>query len=135
MLQVMGYSLINKARSAIGAATALILCTPAFASDQIVSDTEVHRVRSFLQEYLGSYAASGTTYISVAGASLHDQSRDFLVYVSGHGWCGSGGCSAILLEQEGETFRVVSKFTLVQLPVDLMDSKTRGWQDIAIWVG
>jgi hypothetical protein len=39
-----------------------------------------------------------------------------LVYVSGQRWCGSGGCTLLILQPQGSSFRVIGKVTIVQLP-------------------
>lgn len=93
------------------------------------------RVRLFLQKYLKTYPSvlvRGLRYsaaaVSLSGVSNHQ----YLVYLTSRQWCGSGGCTALLLVPRGASFKVVEKFTLVQLPIRILPSKSHGWHDLAM---
>jgi hypothetical protein len=45
-----------------------------------------------------------------------------VVYVSGQGWCGSGGCTLLILEPVSSSFKVLGRLAIVQLPVRLLSS-------------
>ena len=93
------------------------------------------QLRAFLQRYLKKYPSvldQGIRY-SVAGVSLSGNSkRQYLVYLTSRWWCGSGGCTALLLEPGDGSFRVIEKFTLVRLPIRVLASKSHGWHDLAM---
>ncbi|WP_445925147.1 hypothetical protein, partial [Leptodesmis sp.] len=60
-----------------------------------------------------------------------DGTRDAIVVLSTSYWCGTGGCTMLVLEgQKDKTFRLVSESTLVRPPVTVSDSKTNGWRDL-----
>jgi hypothetical protein len=59
---------------------------------------------------------------------------EIILYATDSSWCGSGGCTLFILENEGSSFRVVSRTTISNLPVKLLDSSNNGWRDIAITV-
>lgn len=44
------------------------------------------------------------------------------------------GCTALLLEPLGSSFRVVDRFTLAGHPIRILPSMTNGWRDIAMEV-
>ena len=94
-------------------------------------------LRRFLQKYLStypSYVEQDSRY-SAAAVSLDGKPKhQILVYVSGQWWCGSGGCTALVLEPEGSSFRVITRFTLVWLPIRILSSTSNGWHDIVMIV-
>lgn len=93
------------------------------------------QLRLFLQKYLQRYPpvlAQGLRY-SAASVSLDgDSKRQYLVYLASRWWCGSGGCTALLLEPSGSSFKVIERFTLARLPIVVLPSETNGWHDIAM---
>jgi len=93
-------------------------------------------LKAFLQENLrgNPQIEDRTTRFVATPVSLDDTTPMELVYVSGQRWCGSGGCTAYLLKQEGSSFKVTQKFTLVRLPIRVLCSKSNGWRDVAMWV-
>lgn len=95
------------------------------------------QLKSFLKEYLKRYPpllAQGLHY-SAASVSLDGPSeREYFVYLASRWWCGSGGCAALLLEQQGPSFRVLERFTLARLPIVILPSKSNGWHDISMLV-
>jgi hypothetical protein len=60
--------------------------------------------------------------------------KEVIVYLSGRGWCGSGGCVMLILAPEGETYRVVTKTTVTRLPIRVLTTKSNGWHDISVEV-
>lgn len=90
-----------------------------------------------VQDYLQSLDTTrdtSTRFVS-ASVSLDDKTPMVLGIVSGQGWCGSGGCMALLLRQDDLSFKVIQEFTLVRPPIRVLCSKTNGWRDLALWVG
>ncbi|WP_263418067.1 hypothetical protein [Terriglobus albidus] len=57
-----------------------------------------------------------------------------LVYVIGSNWCGSGGCTLLILEPLESSFKVLGRLTIVQLPIWLLPSTTNGYPDIGVGV-
>ena len=97
-------------------------------------------LRDFLRGYLGpperwSIPAAPTRY-AVAWVDLkHDGGREALVYVSGADWCGTGGCTLLVLEPTANTFKVIGDVSVVRLPIGVLQSTSHGWRDIAVGVG
>ena len=67
---------------------------------------------------------------------------DALVLLGSSNWCGSGGCTLLVFQGEGDgvlmdqelnnEFRLVSKITLVQQPVIVSTNQTNGWRDLLL---
>ncbi|MDQ6482035.1 hypothetical protein [Dyadobacter sp. LHD-138] len=61
-----------------------------------------------------------------------DGKSEFLVGFTGMNWCGSGGCTALLLSQEGE---LITHFTVADFPFIILDQKTMGWKNLVVYSG
>lgn len=92
-------------------------------------------LRTFLRSYLSDPLEDqkSTRYVAVA-VSLTDHERDVIVYFTDQYSCGSGGCTTLILAPDNASYRVVSSVTIVQLPIRVLNSTTKGWHDIGVWV-
>lgn len=63
-----------------------------------------------------------------------DGNPEIFAYVVGLPVCGTGGCSAVIFKQENEEYTLLSQFTLVNNPVIISNSKTKGYRDIIMHV-
>jgi hypothetical protein len=88
-------------------------------------------VHEFLRGYL-KQPKDNTTRYSVAPVRLDGTTEYVLAYITGRAWCGSGGCTALLLAPEGASFKVIDRITLARLPIVILGSRTNGWSDIAM---
>ncbi|HLV88820.1 MAG TPA: hypothetical protein VKV39_17675 [Candidatus Sulfotelmatobacter sp.] len=61
-----------------------------------------------------------------------DRTKEAIVYLSSNGWCGTGGCTMLILAPEGTSYRVVTKVPAVRLPIRVLDAKSNGWRDIGV---
>jgi len=103
-----------------------------------ISDVPSASLKAFLQSYLslgGRIPPDTTTRITTYRAKTGGgKTEEDIVYVSGQGWCGSGGCTLLIVEPSASSFKVVGRVTVVQLPVFLMPSMTHGYPDIGVTV-
>lgn len=59
-----------------------------------------------------------------------DGKKEIFVGFNGMDFCGNAGCNAFLLTHEGD---VITKFTIVQYPIAISDSKSKdNWYDLII---
>gem|GEM_PF-3000259 len=94
-----------------------------------------HALTVFLQGYLRDDQTQGhTSRFSSAPLLLDEHTPMVFVYLSGPEWCGSGGCTALLIARDKKSFKLVQKFTLVNLPIRVLCSLTNGWHDLAFRV-
>ncbi len=63
-----------------------------------------------------------------------DQKPETFVYLVGPSVCGTGGCSALLLEEKDGGYTVKSLFSLVRTPVIIQNETTNGWKNIVMYV-
>jgi hypothetical protein len=86
-------------------------------------------VRAFVQQTLG------TSSYKRADADLDGDGRqESLVYVTDRTYCGSGGCTFLVLSPLNHGYRLVLRATVTQLPIALLTTTTNGWRDIGVTV-
>lgn len=61
-----------------------------------------------------------------------DGKNEILVGLRGPYFCGSGGCTQLLLDYQGN---VITTFSVSGNPVIIDTKKTNGWKDLFIWSG
>jgi hypothetical protein len=70
-----------------------------------------------------------------ADADLNGDGRsEVLVYVTDRSYCGSGGCTLLILSPQQRSYRVVLRSTVTQLPIWSLATSTHGWRDIGVTV-
>ena len=109
----------------------------AFAQGQqaTVSYRPSEHLKEFLRNYLnhGKVSSDNTTRITVANVKTNEgKSEEYVVYVSGQQWCGSGGCTMLIVEPNGSSFNVIAWVTIVQLPIRILHSENNGHPDIGV---
>jgi hypothetical protein len=112
---------------------ALLLAWPASAPAQASRDAAL---RNFLQ---ASFAEAredyGDTTYTAAFADLNGDGRDeALVSLQSGMFCGSGGCALYIYTPAGGSWREVAELTIVNAPVRLLSTRSRGWRDLAVTV-
>lgn len=120
----------------LNVAVSLLICMWAAYASAADTSTNDGDLRWFLQDYLKGHGLTmdQTTRYSAASVSLDNKTPMELVYISGQRWCGSGGCTALLLKPDQSSFKVIERFTLVRLPIRVLPEMTNGWHEIAMWV-
>ncbi len=61
-----------------------------------------------------------------------DGVKDALVLLEGRDWCGSGGCTLLVLKGVKDGFKFVSRSTLIRGPLLVSDKKSKGWSDLVV---
>ncbi len=94
-------------------------------------------LRKFLRDYIGAptQEKETTRYSSVFVDLRDDGAQEVIVYLSSDGWCGTGGCTLLILAPEGTSYRVVTRIPAVRLPIRVLTSKTNGWHDVTVVAG
>ena len=94
-------------------------------------------VKEFLQKNLndGRVGADKTTRFSSGVVKRKDGTiEEVIVYLSGQSWCGSGGCTLLILEPSDSSYNIIGRTSIVRLPIRILDSVTKGHRDIAVRV-
>lgn len=100
----------------------------------VVSRAPNKKLKHFLESYLNPDPDKTTRIEAVTLKIKGRAAEEIIVYVSGWLWCGSGGCTLVILEPSGSSFRVLGKVTIVKLPVRVLNSTSHGLPDIGVYV-
>ncbi|MGB3738076.1 MAG: hypothetical protein WA948_01860, partial [Pontixanthobacter sp.] len=60
---------------------------------------------------------------------------EYLVYLGGPSMCGTGGCTLLVLQPEGDGFRKIGSLSVAQLPVGVLATSTNGYKDLGVTIG
>lgn len=89
----------------------------------------------FLRKYLGNSPLGIDTTTRFMTAQVETAvKKEIVVYVSGRSWCGSGGCTLLVLEPHRSSYKIIGRTSTVKLPIRILSSTTNGRQDIGVWV-
>ncbi|WP_222536773.1 hypothetical protein [Pedobacter polysacchareus] len=58
-----------------------------------------------------------------------DPEKEIFVGLTGSNFCGSGGCTVLLLSAKGA---LITRFTVTGSPILVADTKTKGWNDLIL---
>jgi hypothetical protein len=61
-----------------------------------------------------------------------DSKKEILVGMTGPAFCGSGGCTLLLLDPHGN---IITEFTVVDYPVYVAKESSNGWLDLVMYSG
>lgn len=64
-----------------------------------------------------------------------DGRDDAIVLLDSAEWCGSGGCTMLLLRGTADGFRLVSRATVTRPPVRVLDERRHGWRTLVVHSG
>jgi hypothetical protein len=107
------------------AAIALVI----FATSTSHAAVKEDAVASFVQQTLGTFSYKR------AEADLNGDGRpEAFLYLTDRDYCGSGGCTLVVLSPKWSSYRVVLRSTVTQLPIRVLSTFTRGWRDIGVTV-
>ena len=95
-----------------------------------------------LQQFLRNYLADPpseidkTTKYAAAAVHLSESAKDnaVIIYIMGQNWCGSGGCRMLVLEPDGNSYRVIGETTVTHLPIRVLRGMTKGKHEIGVRV-
>ena len=111
-------------------------CSSAARAEPARAAAREGSLRAFLQRWAtGKGDSLEESMYTRAWVSLRsDRAMQVVVYIQGKGWCGSGGCTLLVLEPRGETFRVIGHMTITRPPIRILARTTNGWHDIGVHV-
>lgn len=106
----------------IGLATALLLS----ACTSVAQETPLE------QALADQFGATIPAHQSATADLNADGFDDALVYALGPDWCGSAGCTLFVFKGSAEGYALLSKTTIVQLPLAVSAQQTAGWKDLIL---
>ncbi len=123
---------MSRRRSAILAlAATFAAAAPAVAQPGSNDSLHAHLQRQFAAQ--AEYDPDAR--YSMARADLNGDGRDeALVLMRARSWCGTGGCTMLVLTPERSGWRTVTRMSVTYAPVRLLQTRSRGWRDLAVRV-
>ena len=92
-------------------------------------------VRSFLYCYLAEETLDDSTRYVDAFVDLNgDGHLDAIVLLVGAPYCGTGGCTMLVLRNDSRSFRFVSRSTVTRAPILVLNRRSTGWLSIAVTI-
>lgn len=92
-------------------------------------------VRNYMGAPYPAFERQGATRYSAALVDLKDDgTREAIVYVTGRGACGTGGCMTLVLAPRRTSYKVTTGISISRPPIRVLAAKSNGWHDIAVWV-
>ena len=87
-----------------------------------------------LAEALSAEGVSGP--YRQATVDLNSDGRDeVVVRLEGRDWCGSGGCTALVLTPDAAGWLTVMRATVTRLPFRKLETESQGWADVSVSIG
>ncbi|WP_417870542.1 COG3650 family protein [Vibrio furnissii] len=107
--------------------------SPAPLSDHQIASRDDYEedVDQALRRYFALHhtAPDNTQYRWLKYDLTGDNQPELLVQLD---WCGSGGCTLLVFQQQNQEWRFNSRITLVRTPFQLGKHNTHGWQDLML---
>jgi len=94
-------------------------------------------LEKFLRHHLGQPhddVDRAVRYVAGFADLRDDGEKDAIVYLLGRAWCGSGGCTALVLAPTANSYRVITTISITRPPIRVLVAKSNGWHDLAVRV-
>ncbi len=121
---------------------ALTLLLSVLPTDSLAADSAARRaLAEAVEQYAGPLDPDWARAAwRVEWADVNSDERpDALVYLDGPAWCGSGGCTVLVMEAIGEEdaavlgpFRPAAEISLMHGPVTVAPTAVDGWRDLVV---
>jgi hypothetical protein len=102
----------------------------------LAAEDRVRAAETSLHTFLQDFAEKGKS-ISYSSAWFDlngDGTKEAVVYLKSTGWCGSGGCTTLVLKSLGDSFELISKITVSRPPVAVLSHSSHGWRHLSVRV-
>jgi hypothetical protein len=63
-----------------------------------------------------------------------DGTPEAIVHLTSSDWCGSGGCTTLVLARDSDSWKLLTKITITRPPIRMLTTKSNGWHSIGVWV-
>lgn len=95
---------------------------------------DVTGVERFLRRYTAGSRSGEEIRYRLGFADLNGDGRaEAIVYLLG-GWCGSGGCTTLILTPSTRGYRLLSAVRIVHLPIRVLHRRQNGWRSLSVRV-
>jgi hypothetical protein len=81
----------------------------------------------------GGWGAPGS-YVGALQDLSHNGSPEAVVLLTGSAWCGSGGCTLLVLQLRSHMWHLISKTSIVRPPIRVLPERKHGWSSLSVAV-
>ena len=74
------------------------------------------------------------SYVAALRSLNGGASPQAVVLLTGPAWCGSGGCTLLVLQHDTQAWVLVSKTTIVRPPIRVLPQRHNGWHSLSVFV-
>lgn len=103
---------------------------PASDDDQMAANIKNFLTQDYLKNELASMTENDRKFQFYKVDINGDNKDEYFVNFMSSYFCGSGGCTVLLLDHESN---VINRFTVMETPIYIEKSKTNGWKDILVF--
>jgi hypothetical protein len=100
-------------------------------------DARAAALKDFVQARVRQIAfrIDGTERFSYAFIDLNSDGKDeAIVYLSGNGWCGTGGCQLYILTPDEAGYRFLARIPATRPPIRVLNKISHGWHGVSVLV-
>lgn len=116
-------------RSRLLALTALTI--PGVVAAQQSPNKDDVSLRRFLQDFDGGLK---DRFVAAFTDLNGDGEPEAIVHLTSNEWCGSGGCTTLVLVRDDDSWKSLGKISISRPPIRVLTMKSNGWRSIAVWV-
>ena len=121
--------------SNLGKGIAIALCGLAASACTSAPVRDAAPVAERVRAHVRALDAGNATRYATAERDLDgDGSPETLVYLQGPSWCGSGGCTLLVLDVDGQRVEERGRVPVVRLPIRVFPGLSNGWHDLGVTV-
>lgn len=116
----------------------LLLMPVCLAQSQPNEKSNEESLRIFLKDFLKIPATDdgGSVSCRFSFVDLNDDGKkEAIVYIMDKAWCGSGGCTTLVLAPRNASYAIITKIALTRPPIRVLGTKSKGWLDLSVVVG
>jgi hypothetical protein len=104
------------------------------AQAQLRADAPTAEAPESLKKFLRTLDNDRTARYVFAFRDLNgDGTPEAIVYLISKKWCGSGGCTTLILAPNGNAWRIVAKILVTWPPIYVLSDVSKGWRSIGVW--
>ncbi len=114
--------------------TLLVICACRVSSRAAEGTDSANRKRA-LHRYIQTLVASPEARYALALVDVNtDRVREAILYVNSSDQCGIEDCPMLILKSQADRWAIVSKTTITQLPIHVLERTSNGWWNIGVRV-
>ena len=111
----------------------LLLANRCFAEAPAEANPQA-ALEASLQQFLSAWDKESTPNMTAFEDLNEDGKLEAIVFLTGEGWCGSGGCTTLILKQDKSSWKVVTKIVVAHSPIRVLSTSSHGWHNIGVLV-